>query len=184
MKLMLAALIAVLCATAVSTMGAQVARQVVPEGEFHIVPSSGPIGTVVTIEGEFDQDITAINLRCWFSDTREEAFGDAQMPTGHSPSFRLEYEIPTELLVREPRTDTLTRSPLGGDCTFLAQAGQIFTRRSVLFTVTEAAAMPSTGHPPRSRTEAGASTALALVAGGATLGLLGWRSRRQRINAG
>ena len=176
MKLMLAALIGALCATVV--VGATpVAGQEPPVGEIRIVPSAGPVGTVVKIAVDFDREITQVSFWCDNRDTFEQGFDYAVMPDEVSASFALNYTIPAELTVKQGNGATI--SPLIAECEFRAEAGHQHASVSVPFTVTEAAVMPSAGLPPQPHSAAGASTATAvLVAVGVALGLLGWRYRR------
>lgn len=176
MKLMLAALIVALCATVVAGV-TQVAGQEPPVGEIRIVPSSGPIGTVVKIAVDFDRDITQVTFWCINRDTFESG-SDFAVPDEVSASFALNYEIPAELSVKQGNGATL--SPLMAECEFRAEAGHQHASVSVPFTVTEAVAMPLTGFAPQPHSTVGASTAVAvLAAGGIALGLLGWWYRRE-----
>ena len=177
MKLMLAALIVALCATVV--VGATpVAGQEPPVGEIRIVPSAGPVGTVVKIWVDFDRDITQVTFWCINRDTFEEGSDFAVMPDEVSASFALNYTIPAELTVKQGNGAML--SPLIAECEFRAEAGHQHASASVPFTVTEAAVMPSTGFAPQPHSPAGASTAVVFLAiVGVALGLLGWRYRRE-----
>lgn len=177
MKLMLAALIAT-SAIAVVVGVTQAADQEPPVGEIRIVPSSGPIGTVVKIVVDFDRDITQVTFWCINRDTFEEGSDFAVTPDEVSASFALNYTIPAELTVKQGNGATI--SPLIAECEFRAEAGHQLLYGSVPFTVTEAGAMPSAGSAPEPHGAAGVATATAiLVAVGAALGLLGWRYRRQ-----
>ena len=177
MKLMVAALIVALFATVVAG-ATPVAGQEPPVGEIRIVPSAGPVGTVVKIAVDFDREITQVTFRCINRDTFEEGSDFAVMPDEGSASFALNYTIPAELTVRQGNGATL--SPLIAKCEFRAEAGHRLLYASVPFTVTEDVVMPSTGLPPQPQRAAIASMAVAVLAGiGVTLGLLGWRYRRQ-----
>ncbi len=170
MRLLLVA-IAALCALAT---GAQVAAQELPVGEFLVVPPSGPVGTVVTVSGDFDREITRVRFSCVYSDTYDVGYDVAHTPAAPSPSFTFEYNIPAELGLRQPKTSVVTRAPLIGKCVFLAEAGHKLLRASVPFTVTESA-LPSTGFAPRLHSAGRASTAVVmLAAGGVVVLLLGW----------
>ena len=177
MRLMLAALIAALCATVVVGV-TQVAGQEPPVGEIRIVPSSGPIGTVVKIAVDFDREITQVTFRCINRDTYESGSDFAVMPDEVSARFALNYEVPAVLPVRQG--DGATLSPLLAECEFRAEAGHQHASVSVPFTVTEAVVMPSTGFAPQPHSTVGPSTATAVLAAvGVLLGLLGWRYRRE-----
>ncbi len=169
MRVQLAA-IAVLCALAT---GAQAAAQEPPVGEFHVVPSSGHIGTTVTVSGDFDREITHVRFQCTYDDTHDEGRDGAHTPAEPSSSFVFEYKIPAELdLVRQGGP---TRAPLIGECEFLAESGHQRLTASVPFTVTEAA-LPSAGFASRSHSAGWVSTTVViLTACGLVLVLLGWQ---------
>lgn len=174
MRLQLAAL-GVLCALAV---GAQAAAQELPVGVFHVVPPSGPIGTVVTVSGDFDREITLVSFWCLYSEPLDEGFNYLRTPVEPSPSFTFDYEIPSELLVWQGDYETI--SPLGGECYFRADAGHQHRSVRVPFTVTEDVVLPSTGQASQPHAAAGTMTAVILFAvGGLALLLLGWRYRQR-----
>ena len=178
MRLLLVA-IAVLCATVGFATAALAQDEKLPVGEFLVVPPSGPVGTVVTVSGDFDREITRVRFSCVYSDTYDVGYDVAHTPAEPSPSFTFEYNIPAELGLRQPKTSVVTRAPLIGKCAFLAEAGHKLLRASVPFTVTESA-LPSTGFAPRLHSAGSAPTAVVmLAAGGIVVLLLGWWCSRR-----
>lgn len=177
MRIVLAVIVA-MCAVVVAVAGAQIAAQEDPVGEFRVVPSSGPVGTVVTVSGDFDKDITRVRVECGFIDSYDVAFDEAHFLREPSPRFVFEYEIPAEMFLVQ-RGGLRRETPR--DCLFLAEAGHKLLTASVPFTVTEGvAAMPSAGFAPRSDRLPGMPAAVAvLAAGGFALVLLGWRYRQR-----
>lgn len=171
------AAVAVLGASVGSDTDAQAVAQEPPVGEFRVVPPSGPIGATVLVSGDFDREITGVRFQCWHYDTPDLVVDAAYTAEEPSPSFTFAYTIPAEMGIRQPRTNVVTRTPLGGDCEFLAEAGHRILTASVPFTVTAPAIdPPSTGltsRPPG--TPVAPAAVVILAVGGAVLVLLGWR---------
>ena len=169
---------AVLCAALVLVSEAQVAAQELPVGEFRVEPMSGAIGSVVTVSGDFDRDITQVSLRCWYRDLREETYNLARVLAVPSTSFTFDYTIPAEMNVVQ-YTDVFTLPP-GGECAFYAEAGHKAATAQVAFTVVDGpAAMPSTGLPNGSNGAPGRPTiAVFLAFAGIVLVSLAWRARK------
>ena len=71
------AVIALLCAGGVLASVGQVEAQESPVGEFRVEPTAGAIGSVVTVSGDFDRDITKVSFRCLYRELGEEARVDA-----------------------------------------------------------------------------------------------------------
>ena len=178
MRLLISALIVTLAIAALSAIATEVrvAAQELPVGEFQVVPTSVPIGTSVTVSGNFDREITSVRFECWHSDTPDLGVDVAYTAPEPSPTFTFAYTIPAELNISQPMTSVVTRTPLGGACEFLAEAGHRLLTASVPFTVTEAVAPPSTGLASRSHNSAGAPAAAVMLAvAGVALVLLGWK---------
>lgn len=138
-----------------------------PVGEFSAVPDSGPVGTVVTVSGDFDKNITGVRFRCLYRDTFDEGLVEAYLLPEPSPTFTFQFEIPAELSLRQGAG--ATRATLIGACAFLAMAGHQLLTASTPFTVT-AGVLPSTGGGAGEAgvgREAVAASVLAVVGGGA-----------------
>ncbi len=173
------AVIALLCAFGVFAGEGQVEAQELPLGEFSVVPTAGAIGSVVTVSGDFDRDITKVSFRCLYRELGEEALDPSalylEVP---SPSFTFQYTIPAELTVRQ-YTDVIYLPP-GGECAFFAEAGHQHATAQVDFTVIEdPATMPLAGLS--GDTDAAPARPIAayfLALGGIALVSLAWRARR------
>lgn len=170
--------IAVLCAAVQLISEEQVEAQELPVGEFRVEPMSGAIGSVVTISGDFDRDITQVSLRCRYRDLGEETYNLARVLAVPSSSFTFDYTIPAEMNVVQ-YTDVFTLPP-GGECAFYAEAGHKLATAQVAFTVVDGpAAMPSTGLTNGLNGAPGRPTiAVFLAVAGIVLVSLGWRARK------
>src|SRR3990172_1295586 len=115
-----------------------------PAGELSVSPSSGPIGTVVTLTGHLDQPITSIELRCLYRGEHIEALAVLSVSEPAS-DFSIQFEIPAELPVRQPRQgEPLTIEPRPhAQCDFRAISWHQLLFASTPFTVTPL--LPSTG---------------------------------------
>ena len=167
--------IAVLCAAVQLISEEQVAAQELPVGEFRVEPMSGAIGSVVTVSGDFDRDITQVSLRCRYRDLGEETYNLARVLAVPSSSFTFDYTIPAEMNVVQ-YTDVFTL-PLGGECAFYAEAGHKLATAQVDFTVIEdPATMPLAGLRNTPDGASGPSIiAVVLAIGAITLVTLAWR---------
>ena len=172
------AVIALLCAVGLIGGAGKVAAQDSPLGVFRVEPTSGAIGSVVTVSGDFDRDITRVRFSCLYRELGEQGFDVVRELAIPSPRFTFEYTIPAELNVRQ-YTD-VPRRPPGGECEFLAEAGHQLLTARVEFTVTEsAAAMPSAGLRNAADGTPGRSIVAVLLAAGAiALVSLAWWARK------
>jgi hypothetical protein len=138
-----------------------------PAGEFSVTPSSGPIGTVVTLTGHLDQPITWIKFRCLYRAERIEAFDNLYLSEPAS-DFSLQFEIPAVLSVRQPRPGKELIEPRPeAECSFRAISWHQLLFASVPFVVT-APGLPVTG----STTPSGDQMPLLVIAALAGLGIM------------
>lgn len=145
-----------------------------PVGAFRVVPPSGPPGTVVTVSGEFDENITGVRFRCLYRDLSQEGLVEANHLPQPSPSFSFKFQIPARLPLAQGAGATLTT--LIGQCEFLAFAGHIDSFYEVPFIVTEntIGGLPPSGNPSGGGTGDWTTfVTLALTALGATALLVG-----------
>lgn len=172
------AVIALLCAVGVLAGEGHVEAQDLPVGEFRVVPTSGAIGSAVTLSGDFDRDITKVSFRCRYRELGEEARVDAFHLAVPSPGFTFQYTIPAELNVVQ-YTDVFYLPP-GGECAFFAEAGHKLATAQVDFTVIEdPATMPLAGLSGDADAAPGRPIAAYFLAlGGIALVSLAWRARK------
>ena len=143
-----------------------------PAGEFRVEPTSGPVGTVVTLTGDLDQDIHSVGFQCIYRDTSDVGILQVPLEPARS-SFQTTFEVPPMLGLVQRGGET--RATLVGPCEFLATSSHklLFTR--VPFTVTAAGQLPTTGSGPVTDPPIGLGLALPLLVGvlvtGAALGV-------------
>ena len=146
--------------------------QVAPTGAFSVTPSHGPVGTIVTIEGHFDQDITTVRFFCVYHEESAVASVVAYMPEPAQPAVVFEFQIP-ELLNEHQGEWPFTLPTLVGECEFQAIPWHDLLAARVAFTVTSPglesqAALPNAGTGSR----AAATDSLAVLwAGLAAFGI-------------
>ena len=166
-----------MCAVGVLGGEGHVEAQDLPLGDFRVEPTSGAIGSVVTVSGDFDRDITKVSFRCRYRELGEEARVDAFHLAVPSTGFTFQYTIPAELNVVQ-YTDVFYLPP-GGECAFFAEAGHKLATAQVDFTVIEdPATMPLAGLRNTPDGASGPSIiAVVLAIGAITLVTLAWRAR-------
>ena len=108
--------------------------QVTPTGEFSVTPSHGPVGTVVTIEGHFDQDITEVRFICHYHEESAVASVVVYRPEPAQPGVAFEFQIP-ELLNEHQGEWPFTLPTLVGECEFHAIPWHDLLAARVTFTV-------------------------------------------------
>ena len=129
-----------------------------PAGEFRVAPSSGPVGTAVTLTGDLDQAVGVIRFRCFYPDASE---GLIDYTLGRSTAFSLRHQIPATLSIRQGGGETRP-TPLG-HCEFLAISCHQLLGRAAAFVVTSG--LPATGSGPSDSRPFGAATLALLVSG-------------------
>ena len=160
MRFQLAAL-SLLAATVVFAAWTNVAAQEPTVGEFHVTPSSGPVGTVITISGNLGEHVTHFSFWCP-QNNGHDLFHIREQPVSSS-DFRFDYEIPAELGVRQGGGVTV-ETPFS-ECQFQADEGHKLTLAAIApFVVTRPTALPPTGVPYQSRKVPRTAMAAALLA--------------------
>ena len=142
---------------------------VTPAGDVTVTPPSGPVGSTVSFQGNFDQAIRTVSFECGIG------IVVAHRPPEPARHVAFQFTIPERLFIQQGGGATMP-TPIG-DCHFLAVSGHDLLARRIPFTVT--AGLPGTGSAQHERGVPRAAIGLAALGVAlATGGVLLARSRR------